>query len=197
MCGLTRGFPGRCAITNDYERIAPSTTADAVPTNCVVVSECANERGSIAHVDNGAVHTTGRCLQGGFPPVAICERIGEWPMPANTRRPLKRGFPSELAISERVRFLRGEYEPSRKRHKPSVVDSGAALVQRKGDPYPCLIPENASQEDALRMAQELSPRGRLLAKALSLLSRLASRSTVGAPQRPNNAGARPSNRFIR
>ena len=167
VCERTRGVPGWCAITNEYGRIAPSSPADAVPTNGVVVSECANERGSIAHVDTGAVHTMGRCPQGGCTPAATCERIVKGPDPVDTRPPLKRGFPADLAITEWERCIREEYEPSRKRRKPSVVDSGAALVRRKGDSFPCLIPGNSSQEDALRMGQELNPLERLLASALS------------------------------
>ena len=89
------------------------------------------------------------------------------PMPMVERPPTTEAPPVTLAVAEWGRCLRGEFIPSRNRHKPSVVDSGAAFVQRKGDSFPCLIPENSTQDDALRMARGLNPFERLLGNALS------------------------------
>ena len=78
-----------------------------------------------------------------------------------------RGSLDYSAITEWGSCLRREFVPSRKRYKPSVMDSGAAMVQRKGDAFPCLIPGNSSQADALRLALDINPFERLLANALS------------------------------
>ena len=47
--------------------------------------------------------------------------------------------PFNSSISERVRNLRVEYVPSRKRFKPAAIDSVDAMVQRIGDAPPSLI----------------------------------------------------------
>ena len=47
------------------------------------------------------------------------------------------------------------------------MDSGAATVRRKGDSFPCLIPGNGSQEEAVRLALDINPFERLLDNALS------------------------------
>ena len=78
-----------------------------------------------------------------------------------------RGSLDYSAITEWGSCLRREFVPSRKRYKPSVMDSGAAMIQRKGDAFPCLIPENCSQADALNLALEINPFERLLTNALS------------------------------
>ena len=65
-CDRTRGVPGQRAITDEDAQRTPPSTADSAPTNGVVVSVCANERGSIAHDGNCPAYTTGRCLQGDF-----------------------------------------------------------------------------------------------------------------------------------
>ena len=41
------------------------------------------------------------------------------------------------------------------------------MVRRKGDPFPCFIPEGSSQEDPIRLALEINPFEKLLAIALS------------------------------
>ena len=47
------------------------------------------------------------------------------------------------------------------------MDIGAAMVRRKGDAFPCLIPGNSSQADALKLALEINPFERLMDNALS------------------------------
>ena len=90
-----------------------------------------------------------------------------WPLPIQALNAEYPHAPFDSAISEWERKLREDYVPSRKRFKPSVIDSGAAMIQRKGDSSPRLIPENTSQEDALRLALKINPFERLLANALS------------------------------
>ena len=78
-----------------------------------------------------------------------------------------RGSPFYLAISELGRCLRCEYAPSRKRYKPSALDSDAAMVQRKGGSFPCFMPYGSSQGEAIRLALSINPIDKLLASALS------------------------------
>ena len=78
-----------------------------------------------------------------------------------------RGIPLALSITGRGRCRRNEYAHSRKRYKPSVADSAAAMVQRKGDSFPCFIPEKSSRGEPLRLALEINSYENLLACALS------------------------------
>ena len=78
-------------------------------------------------------------------------------LPTVERPPATEALPVTLAVAEWERCLRSEFCPSRKRHKPFLVDSGAAFVQRKGDSFPCLIPEDSTQDEALRMVLGLNP----------------------------------------
>ena len=94
-----------------------------------------------------------------------CDAIGPKPLVEGT--PVSKALTATLAVAEWERCLRNEFTPSKNRHKPAVVDSGAALIQRKGDSFPCLIPEDSTQEEALRMALGLNPFERLLGNALS------------------------------
>ena len=102
--------------------------------------KCANERGSSAHKRISAANTKGACP----PSLAISEATSErdvsGPFPKLATIPNTRGIPLDLAVTEWGRCLRDEYVPSRKRYKPSAVDSGAAMAQRKGDSFPCMIP---------------------------------------------------------
>ena len=94
-----------------------------------------------------------------------CDAVG--PKPVVEGPPSSEAQNVTLAVAEWERCLRDEFAPSKNRHKPTVVDSGAALIQRKGDSFPCLIPEDSTQEEALQMARGLNPFGRLLGNALS------------------------------
>ena len=166
VCDHTRVAPGGCTATNESGVIAPSSPAEAVPMYRTD-GTCANERGPNAHKRIGAVRE-----QGSFPPgVEFRETTNECdvfgPMPKVARLPNIRGSPNDSAIAERERCLRHDYVPSRKRCKPSVMDSGAAMVQRKGDSSPFLIPGHSSHEEAQRLALEINPFERLLGNALS------------------------------
>ena len=79
------------------------------------------------------------------------------PKPLVEGTPISKALTVTLAVAEWGRCLRNEFTPSKNRRKLAVVDSGAALIQRKGDSFPCLIPEDSTQEEALRMARGLSP----------------------------------------
>ena len=86
---------------------------------------------------------------------------------AQVRKALRyEGPPSYLSIGEWGRCLWGEYVPARKRQKPSALDPAAAMVKRKGDSFPCFIPDDSSQEEALLLELEINPFGKLLAIAL-------------------------------
>ena len=154
MRDRTRAVPGGCAATVDCGLAEPSSPAEAGPMYRIG-GTCANERGPSAHNRIGAVHTKESCPPSFVLPEATSERDAVGPMPKFTRLPNMRGSPSDLAITEWERFIRHDYVPSRKRYKPSVMDYGAAMVQRKGDSFPCLIPGNSSQEEAIRLALDI------------------------------------------
>ena len=137
----TRVDPEEGAATNGCVLIEPLSAAVAVPANGLVVSTCANERGSSAHFRIGAEHTRDTCPTSFEMTEASSERDVTGPMPRVPWAPRRGGFPTDLTIAEWGRNLRHEHVPARKRYKPSVMDSGAAMVQRKGDSSPCLIPE--------------------------------------------------------
>ena len=83
-------------------------------------------------------------------------------------RPIVNGeLPANLAISDRGNRPKHYYVHPRKRYKLSVLDAIAAMVRRKGDSPPCLIPGNSSQEEALHLTLGFNPFERLLANALS------------------------------
>ena len=85
------------------------------------------------------------------------------PMRKFARAPDMREPPSGLAVTEWGRRLRGEYVHSRRRYKPSVMGSGAAMVRCKGDSFLCSIPGISSQEEAHRLSLTPNPFGRLQA----------------------------------
>ena len=166
MCDRTRAVPGGRAATDECGLIAPSSPGEAV-SMYRIDGTCSNERGSSAHRRTGTAHTKDSWPPSFVFPEASIDRDVVGPMPEFARLPNMRGFPSYLAITEWGRRLRDDYVPSRKRYKPSVMDSGAATVQRKGDSFPFLIPGNSSQEEAIRLARDINPCERLLASALS------------------------------
>ena len=147
--------------------IEPSSKADAVPADGVVVSRCVSNGLSNAHKRSRAEHMLGDNTCGAHHPERNPESEVSGPMPSQSRDPEYSENPFNSSIAEWGRKLRGDYVPSRKRFKPSVIDSGAAMVQRKGGSSPCLIPGNGSQGDALRLARDINPFERLLANASS------------------------------
>ena len=161
---------GECSIgCSDGRECAtgkPSPPADAVPTYRIG-GERANKGGSNARKRDGAAHT-----KDVRPLICVTtEASNEWdvsgPLPKCTRIPNMRGHPAYLSMAEWERCLRGEYVPSRKRYKPSALDSDAAMVRRKGDSSPRFIPEGRSQEEAIRLSLEINHFEKLLASALS------------------------------
>ena len=90
-----------------------------------------------------------------------------WPLPPKALSASNSEGPFNSAISESGRQLRGEFVPSRKRSKPTAIDSGAAIIQQKGASFLRLIPEETSQDDTLRLGLKIGSFGKLLANALS------------------------------
>ena len=104
--------------------------------------------------------------------------------PSSQGSPILGGPPSYLAISEWGRCIRGEYVHSRKRCKPSVLDSASEMAQRKGDSFPCFIPEDSSQEEPLRLALEINPFEKVLAGALSPAEQACVKRNCSNPNLP-------------
>ena len=160
-----RAAPIGCSDARGCATRKPSSPADAV-TKYRIGGTRADEGCSNARKRNGAVRTKEVCPPSFVTSEAPIERDVSGPMPKFARIPDMRGFPLSLAIAERGRCIRSENAPSRKRYKPSALRPAAAMVKRKGDSFPCFIPGNSSQEDALLLALEINPFEKLLASAL-------------------------------
>ena len=132
MCEPTRGDPGGSAATNKCGVQEPSLTADDVPANGFIVSICASNGLSNAHERTSAEHTFEGNAEGTQQP-ANRETDVDWPLPPKALSASNSQGPFNSAISERGHQLREEFVPSRKRSKPTVIDSGDAIIQRKGD----------------------------------------------------------------
>ena len=166
MCEIPRAAPGEYTAVYERGLVIPHTLAVSFPRNRFN-GECANERGSNAHNRKRAAHSKGECPSDLNNYEVFDENSTRGPMPAPSWRSNIESFPTNSAIDEWGRCLKHGYVPSRKRYKPTVVDASAALIQRKGDSFPSLIPGNSSQEEALRLELEFGPFGRLLANTLS------------------------------
>ena len=166
-CDHTRGVPDGCSHGNlrlPRGPFPPAVAEDRNDGRCVdgYLSYARNRTNNKACTDNVPLGTTNDLV--------TLEPLGRdvmRPMPTVERPHTTEAPPATLAVDEWGRCLRDDFIPSRNRRKPSVVDSGAAFVQRKGDSFPCLIPENSTQDEALRMARGLNPSERLLGNALS------------------------------
>ena len=157
VCDRTRGVPDGCSQGDLRLPREPFSPADAEGR---IVGRCTEGR-----IPYAQTHTNTKDIMDGIPLGMSNESVtGEpfgrdviGPLPMVERPPATEALPLTLAVAEWERCLRSEFCPSRKRHKPFLVDSGAAFVQRKGDSFPCLIPEDSTQDEALRMVLGLNP----------------------------------------
>ena len=140
MCDRFQPAPKGCSDGRKCATQKPSSPAGSV-TMYRIRGTRANEGCSNARKRIGAVRTNDSCPTRFVTTEAPIEHDVPGPMPKFARIPNMRGRPSSLAITERVRCVRSAYLHSRKRYKPSVLGSDAAMVQRKGGSFPCLIHE--------------------------------------------------------
>ena len=131
FCEPSRGDPGGFAATNKCGVKEPSSTADAVHANGFVVSMCASNGLPNAHERTSAEHMLGDNTEGTHQP-ANRETDVHLPLPPKALSASNSQGPFNSAISERWIQLRGD-SYLRENDKPTAIDSGAAIIQRKGD----------------------------------------------------------------